>query len=200
MSFMDHSHALSMHAYQQCRAQRELVCALYRGPRVPLERDEGLLPHHNDPVAYRDLFAANSQISGGVVAPLHGMLARDVPPWWSGRPYYGEPAHLDGVPLEPPGGGLWPGNWPSSSGSCCDYARLGMPCFCGRTEDGLSYGGGPEWARILAFDAPVEPFTYGMVDSDWPSIDWRLGVGPGPVLQYPEWFPLHGRRNLQVGC
>ena len=195
MSFFDHSHALSAHAYNHCRAKQELVCMLYRGPWVPSERDESLLPRHNDPAAYQNLFAANSQISGGVVAPLHGMLAQDVPAWWTGAPYYNHGACLDPMPLvTPPSGGLVEGPW----APCCDYARFGMPFFCGRTEDGLSYGPGPKWAEIMAFDAPIE--RYGMVDSDWPGLDWRLGVGPGPFQVYPEWFALDGRRNLQVGC
>lgn len=175
---------------------------LYRGPWVSSERDEGLLPPHNDPVAYRDLFASNAQISGGVVAPLHGMLPTDVPAWWTGHPYYGQAVALEGAPLVEPGGALWAANWPTSlpqTGPCCDYARYGLPCFCGRAEDGLSYGPGPEWARVMAFDAPVEPFTYGMVDSDWPSVDWRMGFGPGPFLIYPEWFAMDGRKKLQVG-
>jgi hypothetical protein len=194
MSLHAYSHWLCQHAYDQCRAQRELACMLYRGPSAPSERDEGLLPTHNDPVAYQNLFAGNSEISGGVVAPLGGMLPTEVPAWWTGAPYYGEAVGLDPVALVPEGGALWGRG--GSGAPCCDYARLGMSCFCARTEDGLSYGPGPEWAQIMSFDAPV---GYGMVDSDWPSIDWRMGVGPGPFLTYPEWFSMEGRKSLQVG-
>lgn len=200
MSLHAQSHWLCQHAYQQCRAQRELACAIYRGPWVPSERDEGLLPIHNDPVAYQNLFAGNSQISGGLVGPLQGMLPVDVPDWWTGAPYYGEPAVLDPVELVRQGGGLWNRGQGPWTAPCCDYARYGLPCFCGRTEDGLSYGPGPGFAQIMAFDAPVAYEGYGMVDSDWPSVDWRMGVGPGPFLVYPEWFAMEGRQNLQVGC
>jgi len=199
MSLHAHSHWLCQKAYEQCRVQRELACMLYRGPWVPSERDEGLLPAHNDRLAYQNLFAANSQISGGVVAPLQGSLLTDVPGWWTGSPYYTEPAFLAPVPVMPPGGALWQRG--QNDGACCDYARCGLPCFCGQ-EDGLAYGPGPDWARVMPFDALVtrESDGYAMVDSDWPSIDWRLGVGPGPFLTYPEWFPMEGRQNLQAGC
>lgn len=65
---------------------------------------------------------------------------------------------------------------------CCAFRAAGCPCSCSRRMAHGGYGG--------------ERLGYTMVDSDWPGIDWRIGIGPGPFVEYPEVFPLHGRTNI----
>jgi hypothetical protein len=74
---------------------------------------------------------------------------------------------------------------------CCDLAARGMSCGCRGYSGPMShhYPGGHRGGSNVG---------YGMVDSDWPGIDWRMGVGPGPFLTYPEVFAMQGRVNLQT--
>lgn len=69
---------------------------------------------------------------------------------------------------------------------CCPFSEAGYSCRCGGHGRSMNLGG-----------YGGELLGYTMVDTDWPGINWRLGFGgPGPFLEYPEVFPLHGRSNL----
>lgn len=70
--------------------------------------------------------------------------------------------------------------------ACCTFNAMGCGCSCARRRVWWpwSYRGG----------YPGQSFA--MVDTDWPGIDWRNGVGHGPYVEPIEVFPMRGRANL----
>lgn len=73
---------------------------------------------------------------------------------------------------------------PNQLQPCCVWSLHGCPCSCHRRRE----------LGAVAIGAPEQGFA--MVNADWPGIDYRIGVGPGPIIQYPETFPMRGRAKF----
>jgi hypothetical protein len=92
----------------------------------------------------------------------------------------------------------------ASSAPCCVWAANGCGCGCSRRLGGI--GGALRGASVHGVGAAVGNVDalhqgyggpgYAQAAVDWPSVGQKMGFGPGPYVQYPEVFPLHGRANL----
>lgn len=109
----------------------------------------------------------------------NGLLSSTVQPkWWGGRSYVLLSSYLPSMAAA---------KAVLSGGYCCTYAQYGCPCNCARRRDVADY----LYQGMGSYNV-----GYAQPASDWPNVGTRMGFGPGPMVHYPEVFPLKGRVNL----